>query len=121
MTARKEKLSTGILLWTFWLVDAISFGAITGNHGHISIGLDLAEKFALVILLASWVNSDAQMRRQSLCYDFDFFVYVAWPFALLYYLFLTRGLRAFSTLLGFAVFFVSAILAGHGVFWLVTR
>src|SRR5882724_12085329 len=109
MTVREEKLVTGVLLWIFWFVDAISFGAITANHGYISIGLHLAEQFALVILLASWVNSDAQMRRQSLCYDFDFFIYLAWPFALLYYLFLTRGPRAFLTLLCFAAFVVSAI------------
>jgi hypothetical protein len=121
MTAGKEKLATGALLWIFWAVDALSWGAITESHGHISIGLSLAERFALLFLLVSWVDSDARMRRQRLCYDFDFFIYIAWPIVLLYYLFRSRGNRAFLTLLGFAGFLVSAILAGYGALWLVKR
>jgi hypothetical protein len=121
MSAGKEKLATGALLSIFWAVDALLFGTITKSHGHISIGLNFAEQFALLVLLISWVDSDARMRRQRLCYDFDFFIYLAWPIALLYYLFRTRGTRAFLTLLGFAGFAVSAILTGYGVLWLVTR
>jgi hypothetical protein len=87
----------------------------------MSIGLFFAERFALCLLIAAWINSDARMRCQGLCYDFDFFIYLAWPIPLLYYLFRTRGLRAFLTLLGFVGFAFSAILAGYGVLWLVTR
>ncbi len=121
MTAGKEKLATGVLLWIFWSVDALSWAAITESHGHISIGLNFAEQFALLLLLISWVDIDARMRRHRLLYDFDFFIYLAWPIALVYYLFRTRGNRAFLTLLGFAGFVVSAILAGYGTLWLAKR
>ncbi len=121
MTAGKEKVATGVLLWIFWAVDALSYGAITESHGHISIGLSLAERLALLLLLVTWVDSDARMRRQRLCYDFDFFIFIAWPIALLYHLFRSRGTHAFLTLLGFVGFAVSAILAGYGALWLVKR
>ena len=38
----------------------------------------------------------------SLCYDYDSFVYFAWPIVAPIYLFQTRGVRAFLTLLCFA-------------------
>jgi hypothetical protein len=121
MTAGKEKVATGVLLWIFWAVDALSYGAITKSHGHIAIGLNLAERLALLLLLVSWVDSDARIRRQRLVYDFDLFIALAWPIALLYYLFRSRGNRAILTLLGFAGFVISAILAGYGALWLVNR
>ena len=57
---------------------------------------------AFSIAIASWAVDDAEKNGQGLCYDYDTFVYFAWPVILPVYLFRTRGLKAFVTLLGFA-------------------
>ena len=70
---------------------------------------DLAFQIALPLVLAFWVTSDAQKRRRHLCYDFDSFVFFA-PFIIVpVYLFQTRGMRAFLTLLCFAAIWLVAM------------
>jgi len=50
-----------------------------------------------------------------LCYDYDSFVFFAWPVVVPVYLFQTRGARAFLTLLCFAGICVIAVLASSVV------
>ncbi len=56
---------------------------------------------ALASTMASWAISDARKRGYRVCYDFDTFVFCAWPLVLPIYLFQTRGARAFLTILCF--------------------
>jgi len=63
---------------------------------------DLVSRLALPFVMAFWVSADARKRGRALCYDYDTFVFLAWPFIVPVYLFQTRGVRAFVTLLCFA-------------------
>ena len=70
------------------------------------------------------VTADARARGRSLCYDFDTFILFAWPIVLPCYLFQTRGLRAFLSLLYFAGLCLAAALFGgmvYGVLLLFIR
>ena len=59
---------------------------------------------------ASWVTADARKRGKELCYDYDSFVFFVSPFIVPVYLFQTRGVRGFLTLLWFAAIWVVALL-----------
>jgi hypothetical protein len=97
MSARATTVTTPtVLLWVF----ALSYGVVAGvvsDHG-----LWLAE-VTLPFLLAYWVVTDARRRNRTLCYDFDTFVFFAWPILIPIYLFQTRGIRALMTLLYFLI------------------
>lgn len=79
---------------------------------------DLASRFAFPLVVASWVMADARRRGRRLCHDYDSFVFFVWPILVPIYLFQTRGVRAFLTLLCFAGICALSILAAAVVFML---
>ena len=95
---------------TLWLC-AIAFGVAysVSPDGEISKPADLASRLALPLVIASWVTADAHKRGRQLCYDYDSFVFFAYPVIAPVYLFQTRGVRAFLTLLCFAAIWLVAM------------
>jgi hypothetical protein len=78
----------------------------------------LAGNVALPVVLTSWVMADARKRGRRLDYDYDSFVYFAWPLLVPVYLFQTRGVRAFLTLLWFGgIWLCAAFVAGTVYFF----
>ena len=51
-------------------------------------------------ILALWVRADRQVRGFSVPFEFDTFVFFAWPLVLPYYFYRTRGGRGVLYLLG---------------------
>ena len=90
-----------IILWFYMIALGVSWGSVL-RDGHPSPFVDLASRFALSLIMALWVTTDAQRRRRPLCYDHGSFVFFAWPVIVPIYLFQTRGARAVLTLLYFA-------------------
>ncbi len=86
--------------WVF----ALASGLTAGGHPSptSSAAIDFASRSAFPLILASWVMADARKRGRRLCYDYDSFVFFAWALVVPVYLFQTRGIRAFLTLLWFA-------------------
>ena len=95
---------------TLWLC-AIALGVAytVSPDGEISKRADAASRFALPLVIASWVTADARKRGRQLCYDYDSFVFFAWPLIAPVYIFQTRGVRAFLTLLWFAAIWLIAM------------
>jgi len=70
----------------------LSILAVHGHRLHPE-GAELLWMFEVRILLAFWVRTDRRARRFSLPFEFDAFVFFAWPLAVPYYLHRTRGGR----------------------------
>ena len=104
----KGMVAPTLMLW----LCAIAFGVAYSvpPNGEISKRADLAFQFALPLVIASWVTADARKQGRQLCYDYDSFVFLAWPIVVPVYLFQTRGVRAFLTLLCFAAIWLIAML-----------
>jgi len=104
----KGMVAPTLMLWLF----AIAFGVASSlaPDGEISKRADLASRVALPLIIAFWVTADAQKRHRPLCYDYDSFVFFASPIVVPVYLFQTRGIRAFLTLLCFAAICLIAAL-----------
>ena len=103
---------------TLWLCVAalVIASAASADSAGLPKQAELASRVAFPLIMASWVMADARKRGRRLCYDYDSFVFFAWPVILPVYLFQTRGARAFLTLLCFAGIWVIAMLAGSVVF-----
>jgi hypothetical protein len=114
MDGWKQKLATEILLTVFLLVFALDWAVTAAAGEKANIFFDLTQRLAYSVILTLWVTSDAQVRRQSLCYDFDMFVFFAWPVMVPYYLLRTRGSRAFVTLFAYGVIYLASVVLGLG-------
>ena len=104
----KVMVAPTLMLWLF----AIAFGVAysVSPNGEISKRAELAAEFALPLIIGSWVIADARKRGRQLCYDYDSFVFLAYPIIAPVYLFQTRGVRGFLTLLLFAAIWLIAML-----------
>ena len=98
-----------LMLWLY----ALAFGVASAIRpdGILPVSADYVARVALALIISSWVISDAQKRQRRVCYDYDSFVFFAWPIVVPVYLFRTRGWRAFLTLLCFAGIWLVAMLA----------
>ena len=97
------------MLWVYAL--AFVLVSATAPDGELAMGADMASTVALPLIMAAWVTADAHRRGRRLCYDYDSFVFFAWPVVVPVYLFQTRGVRAFITLACFAGIWLAAMLA----------
>jgi len=98
-----------LMLW--FCAVTLGIASALGADEGMPKGAQLASSVALSLVVASWVMADARKRGRRLCYDYDSFVYFAWPVVVPIYLFQTRGARAFLTLLCFAGIWLMAALA----------
>ena len=103
-----------LMLWLY----ALAFGVASAMRpdGSLPASAEYVARASLALIISSWVISDAQKRQRRVCYGYDSFVFFAWPIVVPVYLFRTRGLRAFLTLLCFAGIWLVAMLAAAIVF-----
>jgi hypothetical protein len=101
-----------MLLWLY----ALAFGVVwivADWRGAFSTGADLISRWAMSLVIATWVVRDAHKRGRQLCYDYGMFLFFGWPVVAPVYLFQTRGVRAFLTLLWFiGIWFLVALSIG---------
>jgi hypothetical protein len=113
----KPKWLDGIMGPTLALcLYAVAWGIVAAiSGGHVPKRAEVAASVALSLILASWVVADARKRKRKLPYDFDSFVYFAWPVIVPIYIFQSRGVRGFLTLLGFSGIGLLYVLAAFAV------
>ncbi|MDB6067884.1 MAG: hypothetical protein JWR26_4092 [Pedosphaera sp.] len=97
-----------LMLWLYML--ALGVTAALSPGGHLPWEVSFVSQLALSIVVASWVLADARKRERRLCYDYDSWVFFAWPVVVPVYLFQTRGPRAFLTLLCFGSLLLIAVV-----------
>ena len=98
------------MLWLYALACGVT-SALGPDEWSMPKRADLAATFALPLVVSAWVMADARKRHRQLCYDYDSLVYFAWPVVVPVYLFQTRGVRAFLTLLCFGGIWLIAALS----------
>jgi hypothetical protein len=93
----KRVKSLGILLTTAAVISALQFGyAAVGTAPPEHVARLASFAFALAFVL--WMVVDAQVRRQTPCFDFGLLVAVFFPISLVWYVFWSRGARGFLLL-----------------------
>ena len=111
----QQMVAPTLMLWLY----AAAYGVVTAKafRGSAAPQAESMSGVALSLVISFWVMTDARKRGRRLCYDFDSFLYFAWPVMVPVYLFQTRGLRAFLTLLCFAGIWLLAWLPGLAIFF----
>jgi hypothetical protein len=73
-------------------------------------------------LVGDWFSRDSKEYKVKWAYDMGFFLYVAWPILIPWYLFKTRGLSsAFPITFGFVVLNAGAHFMGYIIVWGIAR
>ena len=103
------------MLWLFAAASGVA-SALDPDGAGVPKRAELVSSVTFQLLVASWVMADARKRGRQLCYDYDSFVYLVWPVVVPVYLFQTRGVRAFLTLLWFASLWLFAALIAAMLF-----
>ena len=81
-------------------------------HGRIpSDSTQLLSTFVFRLMVVCWVQVDARAHRYHAPFDFDAFLFFAWPFVLPYYLFRTRGARGLLSSAGILALAIGPDLA----------
>src|SRR2546421_7250089 len=97
---------------------AVAFGIAHGlvpKGAPLPFRADIVSRIAYPFVVTWWVLADARKRARPLCYDYDSLIYFAGLVLVPLYLFQTRGLRAFLTLLSFAGICLVAWIAAWAV------
>ncbi len=96
--------------------------AIAAYYGEYTSGAsDFLWNFGFPYILACWVYGDRRQRGFPAPYEFEAFVFFAWPLVVPYYLYSTRDWRA-ATLILIALAIVAFLpdlvpLAVYTIFW----
>jgi hypothetical protein len=107
-----QLLSPTMLLYSFIVFTQIGFGLYYGRQIEPPAAYTLLYAIAVIWIVGWWLRSDSRKRGIPLVYDMGFFLYVAWPFIMPYYLFKSRGVKGLIIILGFVCAYVGALLVG---------
>jgi hypothetical protein len=74
----------------------------------------------LIWIIGWWLERDSRRHGVAWVFDMGLFLYIAWPFIMLYYLFKTRGVRALFVILAFVAIYLGAFVTGVALYALLT-
>ena len=100
------------LLYTFVVITQFAYGAYVGAQLQFPEGISLIFAFGILWAVGWWLRTDSRRRGVLSVYDLGFFLYLAWPVVMPYYLLKTRGARGLLVILGFVVAYVGAATIG---------
>jgi hypothetical protein len=103
-------LGPTLSLWLYVAAVAIA-SALLNNDFGFSERAALLATVAFSLIIAWWVAADARKRGRALGYDYASMGFFFWPLLVPVYLFQTRGVRAFITLLCFVAIILAAVVA----------
>src|SRR5437588_11637824 len=100
------------LLYMFVVITQFAYGAYLGAQLQFPEAVTFLFAVGLLWAVGWWLRTDSRRRGVLSVYDLGFFLYLAWPVVMLYYLIKTRGAKGLLIMLGFAAAYVGAALAG---------
>lgn len=86
-------------LWIYMLV--VGWATGISEDGELPKRAEFIASILQPLIITWWVLVDAQKRSRPLFFDYPTFVFLCWPMLVPVYLFQTRGVKAFLTMLCF--------------------
>jgi hypothetical protein len=110
---RPRKISVSVLLlWLFMLISQIAAGVYAGFEVEPSGGFVTLQYVVLFWLVGDWLMKDNRQHHIDWVFDMGFFLYLAWPLIIPFYLFKTRGVKALLIIAGFIAGYLGAWFLG---------
>ena len=101
-----------MLLYSFVVVTQFAYGFYLGLQIEPPGALTLVHWLGLLWIVGWWLRTDSRKRGVASVYDIGFFLYIAWPIVMPYYLVKTRGAKGLLVILAFVGAYFGAAIAG---------
>lgn len=75
--------------------------------------------FGFLWIVGWWLLTDSRKRGLAWVYDIGFFLSIAWPFIMPYYLLKTRGAKGLLLILAFVAVYIGSLIAGMALYLLL--
>ena len=120
VTVLSRIASPTILLYLFVVITQIGFGIYYGRQVDPPPAFTLIYALALLWIIGWWLRRDSRKHGVPWVYDMGFFLVIAWPFIIPYYLVKSRGVKGLFVILGFLGAYVCAVIIGITISVLAT-
>jgi hypothetical protein len=111
-TVLSRMFSPAPLLYGFVVITQFAYGAYLGAQLEFPGVVTFLFAIGLLWAVGWWLRTDSRRRGVLSVYDLGFFLYLAWPIVMPYYLIKTRGAKGLLVMLAFVVAYVGAALIG---------
>ena len=106
-----------VLIFALSAATQVERGACSAQNSDLPGSSALFQYVVFICLIGCWFDVDSREKKTLRVWDMGFFLYLAWPVIVPYYLLKTRGLkRALLTLLLFVIVNFGAFVAGATIF-----
>ena len=110
-TVLSRMFSPAPLLYSFVVITQFAVGVYLGAQLEPPPVVTLLYWLGFLWAVGWWLRTDSRKRGVAAVYDLGFFLYIAWPVVMPYYLVKTRGAKGLLVMLGFvATYFGDAIV-----------
>jgi hypothetical protein len=100
------------LLYSFVVITQFGYGLYLGRQTEAPPAYTLLHWAAQLWIIGWWLRSDSDKRGVAWVYDIGFFLCIAWPIVMSYYLVKTRGAKGLLIILAFIGAYFGAVIAG---------
>lgn len=111
-TVLSRILSPAPLLYTFVVITEFAHGVYLGAQLEFPGAITFLFTVGMLWAVGWWLRTDSRRRGVLSVYDLGFFLYLAWPILMPYYLLKTRGARGLLVMLGFVIAYMGAAIVG---------
>jgi polyferredoxin len=101
-----------VLLYSFVIITQFAYGLYLGQQIEAPGAYALLHWAAQLWIIGWWLRTDSRKRGVVWVYDLGFFLWIAWPLVMPYYLVKTRGAKGLLVILGFMGAYVGAAILG---------
>jgi polyferredoxin len=112
VTVLSRTLSPTVLLYSFVVITELVYGLYLGQQSEAPAAYTLLHWAAQLWIIGWWLRTDSRKRGVVWVYDLGFFLFIAWPLVMPYYLVKTRGAKGLLVILGFIGVYVGATIVG---------
>jgi len=107
-----KNLSPTALLYSFVVITQFAYGLYLGQQMETPAGYSLLHWAAQLWIIGWWLRTDSRKRGLEWIYDLGFFLVIAWPLVMPYYLVKSRGAKGLLVVLGFVGVYFGATIVG---------
>src|SRR6266404_6387880 len=100
-TVLSRIFSPAPLLFSFVVLTHFAYGVYLGARLELPPAVTLLYWIGFLWAVGWWLRTDSRRREFAAVYDLGFFLYIAWPVVMPYYLVKTRGAKGLLLILGF--------------------
>src|SRR5438132_11353764 len=111
-TVLSRTLSPTVFLYTFVVITQFAYGLYLGQQIEAPGAYTLLHWAAQLWIIGWWLRTDSRKRGIIWVYDLGFFLCIAWPIVMPYYLVKTRGAKGLLVILGFVGTYLGAAIVG---------